>query len=140
MTGKRLADGVIALVGVGIILIGARFLLDPDGSASGFGIPSWPHGEAAGYLDVKGLRDIVSGLVVLALLATGQRRALGWALLLEAVTPTGDMLIVLSHGGPGAAAFGIHGATAALVATLGVLTLRSTRGPAHSRLRQSTSG
>ncbi|GAA0689873.1 DUF4267 domain-containing protein [Kitasatospora atroaurantiaca] len=127
MSRNRLLDGLAALGGIGIILIGTRFLLDPDGAASGFGIPSWPHGEAAGYLDVKGLRDIVSGLVILALLATGQRRALGWALIIEAVTPTGDMLIVLSHGGTAAAAFGIHGATAAAVATLGVLTLRGTR-------------
>ncbi|MEU4525944.1 DUF4267 domain-containing protein [Amycolatopsis sp. NPDC024027] len=45
-----------------------------------------------------------------------------------ACTPLGDMITVLAHDGSSAAAFGIHGATAALVAPTGVLTLRETRG------------
>lgn len=65
-----------------------------------------------------------SGLVVLAAMATGSRRALGWVLLAAAVTPVGDMLIVLTSGGLPATAFGVHGATAAVVAPAGILVLR----------------
>ncbi|MGF1430374.1 DUF4267 domain-containing protein [Kitasatospora sp. LaBMicrA B282] len=109
-----------------IVFVGVRFLVDPQGAAAGFGI-NGPHGAGSGYYDIKGVRDITSGLVVLALLAAGQRRALGWALLAEAFTPFGDATIVLTHGGSLATALGIHALTATVVAFTGVLLLRETR-------------
>ncbi len=120
----RIGTAIAALVAVGIIVVGTRYLLDPQGSAATFGVPSWPHGPDAAFLSVKGVRDIVSGLVVLDVMATGSRRALGWVLLAAAVTPFGDMLIVLTSGGLPATAFGVHGATAAVVALAGILVLR----------------
>jgi hypothetical protein len=124
MSLKRTATVLATLLGVGIIFVGGRFLLDPTGAAAGFGVPSWPHGQSAAYLQIKGVRDIVSGLIPLALLAAGQRRALGWALLFETLTPLSDMIIVLTHGGPAVVAFSIHGATAAVVLLTAVLLLR----------------
>ena len=43
-----------------------------------------PPGADDPFLAVKGVRDIRSGLILLALFATEQRRALGWALLASA--------------------------------------------------------
>jgi hypothetical protein len=40
MTITGLAYGLSALVGVGIIVIGARFLLAPRAAAAGYGLPS----------------------------------------------------------------------------------------------------
>ena len=140
MSLKRTATVLAALLGVGIILVGGRFLLDPTGAAAGFGVPSRPHGQAAAYLQIKGVRDIVSGLVPLALLVAGQRRALGWAMLFETLTPISDMIIVLTHGGPAVVAFGVHGATAAVVLMTAALLLRERPGqvtPATARLRGS---
>lgn len=112
--GKRLPPLIAGLAGAGIIGLGCRFLLDPPAAVRGYGVPVSP--EAVGpYLSAKGARDIASGLVVLAVLATGQRRALGWALLAAASTPVADMLIVLRNGGTRAVAFGIHGLTAAVL-------------------------
>jgi hypothetical protein len=42
------------------------------------GLGGLPHGEGDAFLSVKGLRDVVSGLVMLAVLAKGSRRTLGW--------------------------------------------------------------
>ncbi|WP_268246793.1 DUF4267 domain-containing protein [Amycolatopsis oliviviridis] len=50
-------------------------------------------------------------------------RAVGWALLALAFIPVGDMLIVLTHNGSPGAAFGIHGATAAVMVLLSAMFL-----------------
>ncbi|MCX4747584.1 DUF4267 domain-containing protein [Kitasatospora sp. NBC_01287] len=127
MTSKRLTTGLTGLLSAFIIVVGVRFVLDPHGAAAGFGIPG-PQGAGTGFYDVKGVRDIASGLVAIALLITRQRRALGWALLAEAFTPLGDATIVLTHGGTLATALGIHALTAALVLLTAALLLRETRG------------
>ncbi|MFB4268316.1 DUF4267 domain-containing protein [Nonomuraea sp. GTA35] len=51
--------------------------------------------SGAGLLAVRGIRDVVSGLVILAILAIGNRRVLGWVMPAMALTPFGDMIIVL---------------------------------------------
>ncbi|MGW1893281.1 DUF4267 domain-containing protein [Streptomyces sp. NPDC002004] len=126
---KRLATILAVLGGVFIIYIGLRFLLAPQSAASDFGVPTWPEHQGTAFLAVKGVRDIATGLVVLALLLTGHRRALGWAMLAIAFVPAGDMVVVLSSHGSAAAAFGIHGFTAALVVLTAALLLRE-RPPA----------
>jgi hypothetical protein len=51
--------------------------------------------------------------VALLSLARGQRKILGWVLLIDAIIPLGDMSPVLTHGGSAVTALSIHGATAA---------------------------
>jgi hypothetical protein len=121
-----------AAVAVAIILIGLRFAIDPVTSATsaGFGFTAVSLGET------KGVRDIASGLVVLALLWAGQRRALGAALLAFAFVPTCDVAIVLLNGGAPEIAFGIHATTACLLLVLAGLLLwqPSPRSVAGARL------
>ncbi|MBO0881358.1 MAG: DUF4267 domain-containing protein [Mycobacterium sp.] len=102
-----------------ILLIGLRFAIDPftGATSAGFGFSAVSLGEA------KGVRDIGSGLVVLALLWAGQRRALEAALLAFAFIPVCDAAIVLLNGGAPAIAFGIHASTAALLLLLSALLL-----------------
>jgi hypothetical protein len=122
--GERLGTAG-AVLGAGFIMsVGAGYLLAPQRMAPDFGFTVWPHGEADGFLNVKGVRDVVSGLIVLALLAAGQRRAAGVAQLTIALIPTGDMLTILVRRGSTATALGVHGLTAALVAATGALLLR----------------
>ena len=106
MTALNVAYVLSALVGVGIIFIGARFLLAPSIAATGYGVVG-----IGAYLSAKGVRDIVSGLFVFVLIAGGQPRALGWIMASAALIPVGDALIVLRNGGSRVTAFGIHGAT-----------------------------
>lgn len=121
----RGAMAVAALVGVGIGAIGVRFLRRPDVAAAGFGVPA-PAEDP--YLLVKGVRDIGSGLIIVALLAVGDRRALGWALVAASAIPAGDTAVVLARGGTVATALLVHGATALVVAGAGA-TLAATAPP-----------
>jgi Domain of unknown function (DUF4267) len=131
-----IGNGLAALIAVGITFVGFRFFFDPAGAASGFGIPSWPHGKTAGYFDIKGSRDIATGLVVLTLLALRHRRALGWMLLVYVIIPASDAVTVLTHEGTVATALGIHGATAVGVLVAAVLLLAA-RGSGDSLGRGS---
>lgn len=109
-----LAYGLAVLLDLMVVFIGLRFLVQPRPAAADFGVPAVADGDAA-YLMVKGLRDLVSGLIGLALLAFSDASAAGWFMLVVALTPLGDTVIVLRHGGTKAVAFGIHTATAAVV-------------------------
>lgn len=108
------ADGLAIVLNLFIIFIGVRFLLRPQAAAAGYGVPAL-RGQADAYLSVKGLRDLASGLIGLALLAFVGAPAEAWFMLVVALVPLGDMLIVLRHGGTRATAFGIHLATAVVV-------------------------
>ncbi|WP_331767078.1 DUF4267 domain-containing protein [Embleya sp. NBC_00896] len=124
MTLKNLTTGLAALGAVFIIYVGIAYLLAPQSSASGFGVPTWPSEDGTAFLAVKGVRDIASGLVIFALLLNGHRKALGWAMAAITFVPTGDMVIVLGHDGSAGTAFGIHGLTAVAVAVTAGLLLR----------------
>ncbi|MEV0388485.1 DUF4267 domain-containing protein [Nonomuraea sp. NPDC050643] len=109
-----IAYSLAVVLSLFIIFIGARFLVQPVAAASGYGVPAKPAGDAA-YLTIKGLRDLTSGVIGLALLAFADADAAGWFMLAVALVPLGDTLIVLRHGGTKATAFGIHFATAVIV-------------------------
>ncbi|WP_063065657.1 DUF4267 domain-containing protein [Nocardia violaceofusca] len=133
MTRTRLATALV-LIGVAFILyIGLGYVLTPNSMAPGFGLPAWPQGESAAFMTLKGVRDISSGAVLLALLLTRQRFALGIAMLATAVTPIGDMLTVLNNHGSVTTALSVHGLTAALVAATGVLLIRERSAAGSSR-------
>ncbi|MEU1201923.1 DUF4267 domain-containing protein [Streptomyces sp. NPDC005813] len=97
-----------------VLFIGARFLFQPQAAAAGYGVPAKPDGDAA-YLTIKGLRDASLGVIGLAVLAFAGARAEAWFMLMVAIVPLGDTLIVLRHGGTKAVAYGIHFATAVAV-------------------------
>ena len=93
------------LIVVGIIFIGARFLLAPSTAAAGFGIAAWHDGgKADPYLSVKGVRDSASGLIAVILLAARMPQVLGWFELAASTIPIGDAIIVLHSNGPKATA------------------------------------
>jgi len=108
--------GVALLAGLGIIAIGLRYLTGPRAATRSFGLPLPEAGtNVAWWLRLKGVRDVVSGIVVLAMMVWGGPRALGIVLLAEALIPAGDMSLVLAARGSTARALGIHGFTAMLM-------------------------
>ena len=110
------AIGMALLVAAGIIVIGTMYLIDPRAATQSFGLPLPEDGaNIAWWLRLKGVRDIVSGLLVLALVVWGVPRIVGIALLIEAMIPAGDMSLILAANGSTKTAFGIHGLTAALM-------------------------
>ena len=108
------------VIGIAIILIGARFLLAPQAAAAGYGVPAEPpgartaNGSPYAWLYAKGVRDVASGIFIFILLANRAPHLLGAFMAAASLIPVGDAVIVLRSGGTRATAFGIHGATAAL--------------------------
>jgi hypothetical protein len=109
------------LIAVGIIFIGSRFLWDPAVASRDFGIANSPSPSTGftGWLAVKGVRDIVSGLFVFLLMASGSPRLLGEFLLVASLIACGDAATVLRSGGSRTTAFGIHGLTALVIIATG---------------------
>ena len=104
------------LVALAIIAIGILYLASPLTATRSFGLPLPENGaNIAWWLRLKGVRDIVSGLAVLALMMWGVPGAVGIILLVEALIPVGDMLVILAAKGSKTSAFGMHGVTAVIM-------------------------
>ena len=108
--------GLIACVA--IIVVGVRFILQPGRATLDFGIAA---DNLRGLTEIKGARDITSGVVPLVAWASAGRATLGWVLVAAAITPTVDALIVLTNGGKLSTALCIHGITAGLLVTAGLV-------------------
>jgi hypothetical protein len=111
------AYGLAIALNAFILFIGARFVLQPELAAAGYGVPA----PRSAYQTIKGQRDIVYGLVGLALLAFAGTTAAAWFMLVVTLVPLTDAVIVLRNGGTKAVAFGIHFATAVVVLLSAVL-------------------
>ena len=108
--------GVAVLAAVAIIALGIMYLTNPRAATQSFGLPLPEKGANTDWwLRLKGSRDIVSGLIVFALLVWGEARILGIVLLIQAITPISDMSCILASKGSIKRAFGVHGLTAALM-------------------------
>ncbi len=113
-----------ALMAVTIIAIGCFYLVSPERMTGSFGLrPPASDPDTRAWLRPKGIRDIGSGLVVLAMMQTTGTRSVGIALLVLAITPLGDMSIVLGSGGSKSKAFSIHGVTCAVMLVVGLLLI-----------------
>lgn len=115
-----------AFIAVGIIVIGCFYLVCPERVSGSFGL-RLPASDAdtRAWLRLKGIRDVASGLVVLAMMLTLDWRLVGIVLLVEAVIPFGDMSNILASGGRKATAFSIHGVTCAVMLFAGLLLIHA---------------
>jgi hypothetical protein len=110
---------IVAVLGcLFILFIGARFLLAPSIATAGFGVAE---NRRRAFTNIKGVRDITSGIVPLVVLATGGSHVFGWALLAAAITPIGDAIIVVTNGGTLRHALTVHGATAVVLIIAGLI-------------------
>ena len=111
-----LLNGIGLLVALAIIAIGTGYIATPTTMVRSFGLPL-PGNDPAirWWLRLKGVRDIVAGLLVLAIMLWCAQREIGIVLLVEAMIPVGDMLVILAAKGSAKSAFGIHGLTAAIM-------------------------
>jgi Domain of unknown function (DUF4267) len=115
-----------ALLAVGIIVIGGFYLVSPERISGTFGLkPPASDADTRAWLRPKGTRDIVAGLVVLAMMLTADTRFVGVALLVEAVIPFGDMSVVLWSDGSKSRAFSVHGVTCAVMLVVGLLLIHA---------------
>lgn len=88
----------------------------PRTATGSFGLPLPENGaNIAWWLRLKGVRDIASGLAVLAFMAWGTPRGIGIILLVEAIIPVGNMLLIRAAKGSTRSAFGMYARTAVLM-------------------------
>ena len=117
---------VAALIAVGIIAIGCFYLVSPERISGTFGLkPPASDADTRAWLRPKGIRDVVAGLVVLAMMLTADSRSVGIVLVVEALIPLGDMSIILGSGGSKSKALSIHGVTCAVMLVVGLLLIHA---------------
>ena len=115
-----------ALLAVAIIVIGCFYVISPQRMTGSFGLkPPASDADTRAWLRLKGIRDVASGLVVLTMMLTADRRSVGIALLVVAIVPLGDMSIILGSGGSKSKAFSIHGVTCAVMLIVGLLLIHA---------------
>ena len=116
---------ITGLLVVGISIIGSFYILSPERVMGGFGLklPS-PDPDTRAWLRLKGIRDIGSGLVVLTLMLTTDRRTVGIAMLALSFIAFGDMCNVLFSGGSKSAAFSVHGVTCTVMIVVGLFLIQ----------------
>jgi hypothetical protein len=114
------------VIAVGIILIGARVLWNPQAAAD-FGIPGTRTDDPStrAWLSVKAGRDIGSGLLLVIGLLDGSTHLQGWMMLVGALMPLVDATAVKRSGGLAKTYYGVHGSTAAVMVAAGLLLLLS---------------
>ena len=86
------------LTAIGLLFIGTRFLLSPLHAAFDYGMLTNTNSDFSFHY-VKGIRDLFSGLLLLLLVLTKERRALAIVLLAATIVPLGDFIIVLGQRG-----------------------------------------
>ena len=82
-------------VAIGIIGIGIAYVAKSETNARVFGLPQLPEREARGWWQVKGVRDIVSGVLIIVAIITA-RADLWWLILVLSLIALGDALVVLT--------------------------------------------
>ncbi|OUJ72727.1 DUF4267 domain-containing protein [Hymenobacter crusticola] len=91
---RTLSRSLGLLLGLGMVFIGLRFLLAPRAGAEGFGVFLPPTDTQYAFHYAKGIRDVFSGLLLVAFSAFGYDRPLAWVMLLGALIPCVDLAIV----------------------------------------------
>jgi Domain of unknown function (DUF4267) len=97
LPGSAVSTWIVLAPAVGLVLIGALFVISPQFGAAIFGVPAAPGSEP--YLIAIGLRDVAFGLYVLALAVWSTRRAVGLVLAITVLIPVGDIWIVAAERG-----------------------------------------
>jgi len=115
------------VIPVAIIGLGINFILNPVGASTGYGIPI--HDPAAfPFMWIKGIRDIFSGLVILAFLLRGDRRTTATLFAIAIFIPFCDGLVILKHLGFAPSIY-IHWGTALYMVVVAALLLRKKKNP-----------
>ena len=127
----------VAVLAAFMLFLGVNGHLNPIPAAIGFGLPDTATSTAiVPWMHVKAGRDIGIGLMIVALLAARERRALGWLITVSMVMPITDALTILSNGASVAYALAVHGSAVLYGLLLGPWLLHTSRREELSPPRQ----
>jgi hypothetical protein len=112
------------LIGLGLIFIGLRFLVAPETGERGYGL-NFSENADYSFHYIKGIRDLFCGTLILTLAVWRRRAELALTLLLGAMIPLGDFLVILNAPNSNTAALWIHGVTAIVLVALALFLFHS---------------
>ena len=118
----QIASTIGLLSGAFISSIGALYLFFPTRAAQGLGLPiPQPVEMANNWFRIKGIRDVVSGIVLMTSIVYAPRKVAGMVTILGSLIPFGDAWIVWAARGQGATGkAGPHVITGVVVLLAGV--------------------
>ncbi len=117
-------------LGLGLVYVGLRFLLEPEAAEQGFGLIYKQPDYSFHY--TKGARDLSWGLLLTVLTILNWRKPLGVAMLAGSLVPVVDMLVVLRAPMAVSWTAWVHGGTAILCLVIGCFLLRNQTNPRHA--------
>jgi len=125
-SAKNFAFWTSILTGALLIFIGGRFFALPETATTAYGIHMPGNGDFS-FQYIKGIRDIFTGAIVLALLFAKEFRALGIALLVGCMVPMIDFSIVFSHPDFEPARLYPHASAVLICLPLGIYYLKTAK-------------
>ena len=122
-----IANAAVALIGIGLLTIGALAIAAPETAALMFGVPTQTT-EARAYVWATATRDVAIGCWFLVLLALRvSRPALGASLIVMALIPIGDFVNVYRNASQSTMALLLHGGSSVVFLAFGVWLWRTKR-------------
>jgi hypothetical protein len=101
---------VILPIALGILFIGLRFMVVPQISMDDFGIRPLTD-SALAYGRIKGIRDIFSGVALLALWLARMQKATAYVFTAAIIIPFTDCLLIYQQNGVDLPRLLVHGGT-----------------------------
>jgi hypothetical protein len=120
----KISYAAALLVGLAMIFLGARFFFSPEAATVAFGIHFNANGDYS-FDQIKGIRDIFTGILLCVFVLLNERRAIGVTLLAGTIIPVSDMLVVLSKSYNGIPQAMPHIIASILCFTSGIILLTS---------------
>ena len=120
-----IANAAVALIGIGLLVVGALAIAAPETAAAMFGVPTQTP-EARAYVWATATRDVAIGCWFLVLLALRvSRQTLGASVIVVALIPIGDFANVYSNAGQSTMALLLHGGSSVVFLALGAYLRRT---------------
>ncbi|MCX6212898.1 DUF4267 domain-containing protein [Spirosoma sp.] len=111
---------------LGILFIGLRFMLAPQLSMNDFGIRPLTD-SALAYGRIKGIRDIFSGVALLALWLNRMKKASAYVFTAAMIIPFTDCLLIYQQNGVDWSRLLVHGGTAVYMVITSFLLFSNTK-------------
>jgi hypothetical protein len=125
---QKISIFIAFLTGLGMIFIGARFLVAPGVAEAGYGLNFHEQGDFSFHY-IKGIRDVFTGALLCLFVWSRQTKALGAVLAVGTIIPIVDLFIVVNKGYNGVEQAMPHIAAIAVCSVVGTILWISKTSP-----------
>lgn len=117
---------MILPIALGILFIGLRFMVSPQISMDDFGIRPLTD-SAPAYGRIKGIRDIFSGVALLALGLSRMKKATAYVFTAAIIIPFTDCLLIYQQNGVDLPRLLVHGGAAVYMVITSCFLFRNSK-------------